>query len=48
MALFATAAIFGTGIGPVWSGWVEQRDSLGWRWIQWIQLICESAQIEQC
>ncbi|TKY88039.1 hypothetical protein EX895_003135 [Sporisorium graminicola] len=39
MALFATGAIFGTGIGPVWAGWVEQRQSLGWRWIQYIQAI---------
>uniref|UniRef100_V5EXJ7 Synaptic vesicle transporter SVOP and related transporter n=2 Tax=Kalmanozyma brasiliensis (strain GHG001) TaxID=1365824 RepID=V5EXJ7_KALBG len=39
MALFATAAIFGTGIGPVWAGWVEQNQRLGWRWIQHIQAI---------
>ena len=39
MALFATAAIFGTGIGPVWAGWVEQNTNLGWRWIAYIQAI---------
>ncbi|SPO41362.1 related to multidrug resistant protein [Pseudozyma flocculosa] len=39
MALFATAAIFGTGFGPVWAGWVEQNSSLEWRWIAWIQAI---------
>ncbi len=39
MALFATGAIFGTGIGPVWAGWVEQNQKLGWRWIQYIQAI---------
>ncbi|SJX65825.1 related to multidrug resistant protein [Sporisorium reilianum f. sp. reilianum] len=39
MALFAMGAIFGTGIGPVWAGWVEQRQSLAWRWIQYIQAI---------
>lgn len=39
MAIFATAAIFGTGVGPVWAGWVEQNASLEWRWIQWIQAI---------
>ncbi|CDS00158.1 related to multidrug resistant protein [Sporisorium scitamineum] len=39
MALFATGAIFGTGIGPVWAGWVEQNKRLGWRWIQYIQAI---------
>ncbi|SPO29152.1 related to multidrug resistant protein [Ustilago trichophora] len=39
MALFATGAIFGTGIGPVWAGWVENNRRLGWRWIQYIQAI---------
>ncbi|KAJ1026257.1 hypothetical protein NDA16_002344 [Ustilago loliicola] len=39
MALFATGAIFGTGIGPVWAGWVEQNTRLEWRWIQYIQAI---------
>lgn len=39
MALFSFASIFGTGIGPVWAGWVAQRQDLGWRWIQWIQAI---------
>lgn len=37
MSLFALAAIFGTGLGPVWAGWVEENASLGWRWIEWIQ-----------
>lgn len=39
MALFATAAIGGTGFGPFWAGFVAQRQSLGWRWIQYIQAI---------
>nr|CDI56200.1 related to multidrug resistant protein [Melanopsichium pennsylvanicum 4] len=39
MALFATGAIFGTGFGPVWAGWVENKRSLGWRWIQYIQAV---------
>lgn len=39
MAVFSTAAIFGTGIGPVFAGWIEQNDSLGWRWINWVQAI---------
>ncbi|KAN0063724.1 hypothetical protein ACQY0O_003774 [Thecaphora frezii] len=43
MALFATAAIFGTGFGPVWAGWVEQNELLQWRWIQWIQCIYTGA-----
>lgn len=37
MSLFALAAIFGTGIGPVWAGYVEQNASLQWRWIEYIQ-----------
>lgn len=43
MALFATAAIFGTGIGPVFAGWIEQNPSLGWRWIQHVQAIYTAA-----
>ncbi|PWN98487.1 MFS general substrate transporter [Tilletiopsis washingtonensis] len=43
MALFATAAIFGTGVGPVWAGWVEQNPNLGWRWIQYLQAIYTGA-----
>ncbi|CAO1631487.1 unnamed protein product [Sympodiomycopsis kandeliae] len=39
MAMFGCAAIFGTGIGPVWAGWVVQRSDLGWRWVQYIQAI---------
>lgn len=39
MALFALGALGGTGLGPVWAGWVAQRQDLGWRWIQWIQAI---------
>ncbi|KAK0534759.1 hypothetical protein OC842_002541 [Tilletia horrida] len=34
MALFAIGGIAGTGIGPVWAGWIAQY--LSWRWIQWI------------
>lgn len=37
MGLFALGAIFGTGIGPVWAGFVEANPSLEWRWIQYIQ-----------
>ncbi|KAI5830150.1 MFS general substrate transporter [Schizophyllum commune Tattone D] len=39
MALFSIAAIGGTGLGPVASGWIEMNPHLGWRWIQWIQMI---------
>ncbi|PWY99052.1 MFS general substrate transporter [Testicularia cyperi] len=39
MSLFATAALFGTGIGPVYAGWIEQNTKLEWRWIQHVQAI---------
>ena len=37
MSLFAVAALGATGLGPAIAGWIEQ--SLGWRWIQWLQII---------
>ncbi|KAF8517911.1 MFS polyamine transporter [Hysterangium stoloniferum] len=37
MSLFALAAIGGTGLGPVFAGFIEQNSRLEWRWIQWIQ-----------
>ncbi|CCM02601.1 uncharacterized protein FIBRA_04704 [Fibroporia radiculosa] len=39
MSFFAAAAIGGTGLGCVASGWIEQNPHLGWRWIQWIHAI---------
>ncbi|KDN35745.1 MFS general substrate transporter [Tilletiaria anomala UBC 951] len=39
MALFATSALFGTGISHVFAGWIEQNPSLGRRWIHWTQAI---------
>lgn len=39
MALFATGAIFGTGVGPVFAGWIEQNRKLEWRWISYVQAI---------
>ncbi|KAF8062206.1 MFS polyamine transporter [Lyophyllum atratum] len=39
MTMFTVASIAGTGLGPVWSGWVEMNPRLEWRWIQWIQMI---------
>ncbi|KIK62083.1 hypothetical protein GYMLUDRAFT_42522 [Collybiopsis luxurians FD-317 M1] len=39
MSLFAVAAIGGTGVGPVYAGWVEVNQRLQWRWIQWIEMI---------
>ena len=37
MALFAGAALFGTGLGPLCSGFVAQH--LSWRWVFYIQVI---------
>jgi len=37
MALFSGFAFFGTGLGPLVSGFVAQNTS--WRWIFWIQVI---------
>lgn len=39
MALFSVAAMGGSGLGPVAAGWIEMNPHLGWRWIQWIQMI---------
>ncbi|KAF9266667.1 MFS general substrate transporter [Marasmius fiardii PR-910] len=39
MALFALTAIGGTGLGPLYGGWIQMNEKLGWRWIQWIQMI---------
>ncbi|TFK67701.1 MFS general substrate transporter [Pluteus cervinus] len=39
MSIFAFAAVGGTGLGPLFSGWVEMNPHLEWRWIQWIQMI---------
>ncbi|KAG7093398.1 hypothetical protein E1B28_007080 [Marasmius oreades] len=39
MALFALTAIGGTGLGPLYGGWIEMNQKLGWRWIQWIQMM---------
>ncbi|KAF9444904.1 MFS general substrate transporter [Macrolepiota fuliginosa MF-IS2] len=39
MAIFSVAALGGNGIGPAVAGWVSMNPRLGWRWIQWIQLM---------
>ena len=43
MGLFALGAIFGTGFGPFWAGFVENNSRLEWRWIQYIQAIYTGA-----
>ena len=37
MALFSGGALFGTGLGPLVSGFVAQNTN--WRWVFWIQVI---------
>lgn len=37
MALFSGAALFGTGLGPLCSGFIAQNVS--WRWVFYIQVI---------
>ncbi|KAH7126856.1 major facilitator superfamily domain-containing protein [Dendryphion nanum] len=43
MALFSGAALFGTGWGPLVSGFVAQN--LSWRWIYYIQVITGSIMV---
>ncbi|THH29523.1 hypothetical protein EUX98_g4677 [Antrodiella citrinella] len=40
MSIFSLAAVGGTGLGPVFAGYVEMNPRLEWRWIQWIHLMC--------
>lgn len=37
MALFSGAALFGTGLGPLVSGFIAQNAH--WRWVFWVQVI---------
>jgi multidrug resistance protein len=37
MALFSGAALFGTGLGPLVSGFIVQK--VYWRWVFWVQVI---------
>ncbi|KAF9482569.1 MFS polyamine transporter [Pholiota conissans] len=39
MSIFAITAVGGTGLGPVYAGWIEMNSRLEWKWIQWIQMI---------
>lgn len=39
MSIFAVMAVGGSGFGPVMAGWIEMNKNLGWRWIQWIELM---------
>ncbi|KAH8588699.1 major facilitator superfamily domain-containing protein [Bisporella sp. PMI_857] len=37
MALFSGGALFGTGLGPLCSGFIAQN--IHWRWVFWVQVI---------
>ena len=39
MSLFALCAVGGTGMGPVIGGWIEANRHMGWRWIQWMNMM---------
>ncbi|KAH9479807.1 Ascochitine biosynthesis cluster MFS transporter [Psilocybe cubensis] len=39
MSIFGLMAVGGTGLGPVIAGWIEVNRKLGWKWIQWIQMM---------
>nr|GAT51382.1 predicted protein [Mycena chlorophos] len=39
MSIFTVTALASNGLGPLFSGWVEQNPHLGWRWIQYIHMI---------
>ncbi|KAJ7147629.1 MFS polyamine transporter [Mycena crocata] len=43
MSIFTAAVFAGNALGPVVSGWVEENPHLGWRWIQYIHMICFGA-----
>ncbi|THU84213.1 MFS polyamine transporter [Dendrothele bispora CBS 962.96] len=39
MSIFAFAALGGTGFGPLIGGWIEINPRLGWKWIEWIEMM---------
>ncbi|KAF8799275.1 MFS polyamine transporter [Phlegmacium glaucopus] len=39
MSIFALLALGGTGLGPVYGGWIEMNPKLGWKWIHWTQMM---------
>jgi MFS family permease len=40
MSLYALGIIASMGLGPTIAGWIEANPSMGWRWIQWIHVMC--------
>ncbi|XP_006455051.1 hypothetical protein AGABI2DRAFT_145318 [Agaricus bisporus var. bisporus H97] len=43
MSIFALAATFSLGLGPIIGGWIEMNPSLGWKWINWVQMTWSGA-----
>ena len=41
MSCFTFSAIFGTVAAPIYCGYIDQ--SIGWRWIEWIHMMCVSS-----
>jgi hypothetical protein len=39
MALFTLIAIGGTGMGPVYAGWIAMDPKLEWKWVQWVHMM---------
>ncbi|KZP30480.1 MFS general substrate transporter [Athelia psychrophila] len=39
MSIYALCAVGGTGLGPIYAGWIEMNSHLQWRWIQWVHMI---------
>ncbi|KAI5451207.1 hypothetical protein NCC49_002083 [Naganishia albida] len=45
MGMFALCAVLGNSLAPIAMSWVEARQDLQWRWIQWIQIIIFGASL---
>jgi len=43
MALFTLIAIGGTGLAPVYAGWISINPNLEWKWIQWVHMMYVTA-----
>lgn len=39
MALFTLIVIGGTGLPPVYSGWIAINPNLEWKWLQWVHMM---------
>lgn len=39
MSIFAFSALFFFGLGSVFGGLIAADPHLGWRWVQWVQVM---------